>query len=122
MRPFELLQKAADCSIADITHGRRLQIEGQYDAWFGTPENVMLMKLHYYQDGGSEKHLRDIASFFAGTRFVGRSQLCYRLGEETRCRLKMADGARPIEGPSRMISLGSNNDIAGFECGLHSVT
>lgn len=46
----------------DITHGRRLTNEGFYDAWFGSPENVILMKLRYFQDGGSEKHLRDIAS------------------------------------------------------------
>ena len=46
----------------DITHGRRLKSEGCFDAWFGTPENVILMKLKYFHEGGSDKHLRDTAS------------------------------------------------------------
>lgn len=46
----------------DIASGVRLKNEGYYDAWFGSAENVILMKLKYYQEGGSEKHLRDIAS------------------------------------------------------------
>lgn len=45
----------------DIADGQRLKSEGSYDAWFGSPENVILMKLRYYQEGGSDKHLRDIA-------------------------------------------------------------
>jgi len=46
----------------DISRGVRLKSEGFYDAWFGSPENVILMKLKFFQEGGSEKHLRDIAS------------------------------------------------------------
>lgn len=44
----------------DIQGGQRIQVQGLYDAWFASPENVILMKLRYFQDGGSEKHLRDI--------------------------------------------------------------
>lgn len=55
-------RKNTEFSNADISHGQRLKSEGCYDAWFGSPENVLLMKLRYYQEGGSEKHLRDIAS------------------------------------------------------------
>jgi hypothetical protein len=29
--------------------------------WFASPEDVILKKLVYYREGGSEKHLRDIA-------------------------------------------------------------
>lgn len=46
---------------ADLDQGRRLKSEGLYDAWFASPENVILMKLQYFREGGSEKHLRDIA-------------------------------------------------------------
>jgi hypothetical protein len=41
-----------------------------YEADFASPEDVILKKLEYYRDGGSEKHLRDIASMLkisAGT-------------------------------------------------------
>lgn len=55
-------RKETEFSQLDITHGQRLTNEGFYDAWFGSPENVILMKLRYFQEGGSEKHLRDIAS------------------------------------------------------------
>lgn len=55
-------RKETEFSELDITHGQRLIHQGFYDAWFGSPENVILMKLRYFQEGGSEKHLRDIAS------------------------------------------------------------
>ncbi|MBY0328060.1 MAG: hypothetical protein K2Q30_14135 [Gemmataceae bacterium] len=42
---------------------QRISSPGEYDAWFGSPEDVLLSKLVYFQLGGgiSEKHLRDIA-------------------------------------------------------------
>ncbi len=42
---------------------RRLTSEGEYSAWFGSPEDVLLHKLSYYQLSGgmSDKHVRDIA-------------------------------------------------------------
>ncbi|MBX3420040.1 MAG: hypothetical protein KF752_00650 [Pirellulaceae bacterium] len=42
---------------------QRVRSAGEYDAWFGSPEDILLNKLVYFQLGGgvSEKHLRDIA-------------------------------------------------------------
>jgi hypothetical protein len=40
---------------------RRADAELGFDANFASPENVVLMKMQYFQEGGSEKHLRDIA-------------------------------------------------------------
>ena len=40
----------------------RLSIDSETNAWFASPEDVILKKLVYFQIGGSEKHLRDIAS------------------------------------------------------------
>jgi hypothetical protein len=54
--------KNTEFSRLDLAHGQRLKNTGYYDAWFGSPENIVLMKLRYFQEGGSEKHLRDIAS------------------------------------------------------------
>lgn len=54
-------KKETEFGKLDITSGRKLTIPGHYDAWFGIPENIILMKLRYYQEGVSEKHLRDIA-------------------------------------------------------------
>ena len=49
----------------NINSGQRLKSEGSYDALFASPENLILKKLVYYQEGGSEKHLRDIGSMLA---------------------------------------------------------
>jgi hypothetical protein len=35
---------------------------GTYTAIFASPEDVIIKKMEYYREGGSEKHLRDIAS------------------------------------------------------------
>lgn len=55
-------RKDSEFGKLDIEGGKRLRSEGFYDAWFGAPENLILMKLRYFKEGGSEKHLRDIAS------------------------------------------------------------
>jgi hypothetical protein len=34
--------------------------KGQVEAFFASAEDVIIKKMEYYRDGGSEKHLRDI--------------------------------------------------------------
>lgn len=41
--------------------GRRLHPASDYDAVFAAPEDVILKKLLFYREGGSDKHLRDVA-------------------------------------------------------------
>jgi hypothetical protein len=36
-----------------------------YEATFASAEDVILKKLQFYAEGGSDKHLRDIASMLA---------------------------------------------------------
>jgi hypothetical protein len=55
-----ILPQDSDFSRIDIVQGERLTNEGLYDAWFASPENVILKKLEYFRESGSEKHLRDI--------------------------------------------------------------
>ena len=43
-----------------FARARRLRPAPDFEAVFATPEDVILKKLEYYRDGGSEKHLRDI--------------------------------------------------------------
>jgi hypothetical protein len=40
----------------------RLPTDGNRDAWFIAPEDLILKKMDFYRDGGSDKHLRDIGS------------------------------------------------------------
>lgn len=39
---------------------RRKEVAPGKSAWFAAPEDVILKKLEYYKEGGSDKHLRDI--------------------------------------------------------------
>ncbi len=45
-------------------HVRRESVEGQ-PAFFSPPEYVILAKLEFYREGGSDKHLRDIRGMLA---------------------------------------------------------
>ena len=42
-----------------LAHRREMRIGGR-SVWTAPPEYVILLKLEYWRDGGSEKHLRDI--------------------------------------------------------------
>ncbi len=55
-----ILPADTEFSRLDISHGQRMRSEGFYNALFASPENVILKKLFYFQQGGSDKHLRDI--------------------------------------------------------------
>ncbi len=43
-----------------MAHRRRLSLRG-LECWVAPPEYVIVRKLEYYREGGSEKHLKDIA-------------------------------------------------------------
>lgn len=43
-----------------FARGRRMFTDAHHEAWFASPEDVILKKLVYFREGGSEKHLRDI--------------------------------------------------------------
>ncbi len=47
-----------------MQHRKRLDFEGA-DIWLAPVEYVIIRKLQYYQEGGSNKHLRDIAGMLA---------------------------------------------------------
>ena len=92
-------RKDTEFSRMDLTHGQRLTNPGYYDAWFGSPENVALMKLRYFQEGGSEKHLRDIASMLLvqgvamDRHYIGEWAAKLGVAEEWALVQKRVDGA-----------------------------
>tara|TARA_R110002111_G_scaffold262860_1_gene341923 strand:- start:34369 stop:34950 length:582 start_codon:yes stop_codon:yes gene_type:complete len=57
-----ILTTDTEFSRLDISLGKRVTSTGFYDALFASAENVILKKLLFYQQGGSDKHLRDCAS------------------------------------------------------------
>ena len=34
------------------------------EAWFASPEDVIIKKMQYFKEGGSDKHIRDIRGVF----------------------------------------------------------
>ena len=49
-----------------LRHRRRIDIGGT-GAWIAPPEYVILRKLQFYREGGSDKHVRDIRFMLAAT-------------------------------------------------------
>jgi hypothetical protein len=50
-----------DWAASQIARRRRVPIFAHQDAFVAAPEDVIIGKLIYYREGGSDKHLRDIA-------------------------------------------------------------
>lgn len=51
-----------------FARARRVRATGEIVAWFSSPEDAIIKKMEYYREGGSEKHLRDIASVLTTSR------------------------------------------------------
>lgn len=68
-----------------LAHRRRIDLAGA-GAWIAPPEYVVLRKLEYLREGGSDKHLRDIRFIRAATPlndgFLGREIAARGLGRE----------------------------------------
>jgi hypothetical protein len=47
---------------------RRIRPAESYSASFAAPEDIIIMKMRFYLDGGSEKHLRDITGILKVSR------------------------------------------------------
>jgi len=51
----------------ELAHRQRLTL-GSAEAWFAPPESVIIHKLIFHREGGSEKHLEDIRGMLSATR------------------------------------------------------
>ena len=60
-----------------LSQRKQIAIESE-QVWVAPPEYVMIRKLQYYREGGSEKHLKDIAGMVA----LSSDQIDYPLLEE----------------------------------------
>lgn len=73
---------------------RALQI-GERTLWFAIPEAVIVHKLRFYREGGSEKHLRDIR----GMLTVSGDGIDRTLVEQAVVELGLADAWREATMP-----------------------
>ena len=56
-----IIRKDTPFDRSRFSRARRIRPAETYEARFAAPEDVIIKKLEYYKEGGSEKHLRDIA-------------------------------------------------------------
>jgi hypothetical protein len=54
-----------------LAHRRRVHV-GARQLWLAPPEYVILRKLEFWRDGGSEKHLRDVRAMLAADLALDR--------------------------------------------------
>lgn len=52
--------KATEFDRTRLSRSMLLQLRDGLQVWFASPEDVILKKLEFFREGGSEKHLRDI--------------------------------------------------------------
>jgi hypothetical protein len=57
-----IIRKKDDFDQSRFRRIKRLNVSEKESANFAAPEDVIIKKLEYFKKGGSEKHLRDIAS------------------------------------------------------------
>lgn len=56
-----MIPSASPFNSVRFLRATRIKPEPDYDAVFSSPEDIILKKMEYYREGGSDKHLRDIA-------------------------------------------------------------
>ena len=56
-----MIQQGTPFEQSRFKRGRLIHPADSYEARFAAPEDVILKKMEYYREGGSEKRLRDIA-------------------------------------------------------------
>ncbi len=62
-----MIRKATPHSVAEFKRRRRVPFWQGVDVYLASPEDVILKKLAFYREGGSEKHLKDIRGMMAET-------------------------------------------------------
>ena len=61
------LVKPTEFYVSEMKRRRRVSIAGDFEAYVASPEDIILKKLAFYRERGSEKHLADIRGVLAET-------------------------------------------------------
>jgi hypothetical protein len=97
-----ILAKDSPFDRSRLSRARRVVLGPQFSPSFASPEDVILKKLEFYREGGSEKHIRDILGVLKvqGDR-VDRAYItdwANRLGLTAEWDLVLAQLTPPTEG------------------------
>ena len=63
-----VIRKNTDHARLEFARRRKLVLWGNVEAYFASPEDVIIKKLEYFREGGSEKHVKDIRGILAETK------------------------------------------------------
>lgn len=63
-----VIRKATEFAINEFNRRTKVPFWEGKDVFAATPEDVILVKLEYFRQGGSEKHLKDIRGIIAETQ------------------------------------------------------
>lgn len=63
-----VLRKNTSFSRSEFSRKKEIQITPHLKAFIATAEDVIIKKLDYYREGGSEKHINDIREILAETK------------------------------------------------------
>lgn len=63
-----MLRKDTDFSRSEFSRRTKVAITSKLDAFIATPEDIIIKKLDFYREGGSEKHLIDIREILAQSK------------------------------------------------------
>jgi hypothetical protein len=62
-----VLYKDTDYHRSELSRRTKVEILHGFEVFIAAPENIILKKLDFYREGGSEKHLTDIREILIGT-------------------------------------------------------
>jgi hypothetical protein len=74
MRADCYLSGKSELAAWELANRQRLPL-GSGEAWFAPPESIILNKLLFFREGGSEKHLSDIRGIMDGEQNIDRAIL-----------------------------------------------
>jgi hypothetical protein len=62
-----MIRKQSPHAIEEFKRRKKLSFWKGFEAWIASPEDVIIKKLEFYREGGSEKHITDIRGILANS-------------------------------------------------------
>lgn len=63
-----VLRKNTEFSKSEFSRRHKVRLLDNFEAYIGTAEDIIIKKLEFYRDGGSEKHIHDIREILSETK------------------------------------------------------
>ena len=62
-----VMTKPTDFSRSEFGRRQKVELIPGFEAYIATPEDIIIKKLDFFREGGSEKHISDIREIFSST-------------------------------------------------------